>query len=132
MKKSFAFAASILMAVGTVLPALAEDGGLDKAVDGSLIVNRIGGVGAGLVIGAPISVTRHIAKSYVSITKTVADKVGGHEFGPSCLLASFVSIPAALVVGTAKGLYGGTKTGVTKGFAEPFNPETFSTGKSEE
>lgn len=137
MKRSnLALALSTFMALGTLAPAFAatadDNSGLDKAVNGSLIVTRIGGLGAAMVVGVPIAIVRETHKSFVSITNGTADKCGGHDFGPSCVLASFFSLPASLVVGGAKGTYVGTKNAVTHGFNEPFNTESFSVGKMEE
>ncbi|MCC7528018.1 MAG: hypothetical protein IT342_05820, partial [Candidatus Melainabacteria bacterium] len=86
MKNLKAFALSAVMAAGLVTPALASDDGVEKVVDGSLIVTRMGGLGAGMVIGCPVAVTRQVVKSYKDLTEKCADKVGGHEFGPSCAL----------------------------------------------
>ena len=128
---------SLFMALGTVAPALAADqDALDKVVDGSLIVTRLGGLGAGLVIGCPIAAVRETASTYRSWTDTAADKVGGKmggkDSGPACALVSLVTLPAAMVVGGAKGIYYGTKNSFTHGFNEPFTQDSFSLGKLEE
>ena len=125
-------ALSMLLAAGTLAPALAADNdGLDTAVNGSLLVTRVGGLAAGLVIGTPIAVVREIGHNYMHFTEGAADKIGGHDNGPACVLASIFSIPAALVVGSAKGLYAGTKNGV-QGFNSPFQADSFSSRNLDE
>jgi len=133
MKTKLAAAAiSMCMALGTVAPAFADsEAGLDHAVDGSLIVTRVFGMGAGLVLGTPVAVARETTKSYIDLTSGAADKVGGHDFMPSCILASFFSIPAAIVVGAGKGVYAGTKNGIN-GFNTPFAQDSFSMGSLNE
>ncbi len=133
MKKSrLASALSLVMLAGLLAPAFAADEPLDKAVDGGLIVTRMGGLGAGMVVGVPVAVTRQVVKSYKDLTVKVADKVGGHEFGPSCALVSFVTAPAALVYGGATGAFYGSKNAFVHGFNEPFHPDSFSVGKLED
>ena len=134
MKKSnFAWALSLCMAFGTFAPAFADsDEGLDMAVQGSLLPIRIAGVGTGLLVGCPIAVLRETTKSYVHYTEGAADKVGGHALLPACILASFFSAPASLVVGPAKGMYAGTKNGFVHGFDKPFTPQSVSLGNMEE
>ncbi|HEY9786418.1 MAG TPA: hypothetical protein V6D17_13505 [Candidatus Obscuribacterales bacterium] len=134
MKRSkLAFALSLLMSVGLLSPAMAaEDEGLDKAVQGSLIGTRLGGLGAGLVVGVPVAVTRQVVKSYKDMTNSLADKVGGHEFGPSVALVSLVTVPASLVYGGATGTFYGGKNAFVHGFNEPFTGDSFSLGKLEE
>jgi hypothetical protein len=132
VKNLKAFALSAVMAAGLVTPALASDEGVEKVVDGSLIVTRMGGLGAGMVIGTPVAVTRQVVKSYKDMTEKAADKVGGHEFGPSCALVSFVTVPAALVYGGATGVFYGSKNAFVHGFNEPFHPDSFSVGKLED
>jgi hypothetical protein len=128
-----ALALSSFIALGAIAPAFADDDtGLDKAVNGSLIVSRVGGLGAGLFFGVPIAIMRQTTSSYKSMTNGAADKVGGHDFAPSCALASIVTLPAALVVGPLKGTYTGTKNAVVHGFNEPFAAGSFSVGKLEE
>ncbi len=134
MKSSnLALALASLLAFGTLAPAFADDNtGLDKAVNGSLIVTRVGGLGAAMVVGMPIAIVRETTRSYRGLTNSAADKVGGKDFGPSCLLVSLITAPAALVVGGAKGTYIGSRNAVTHGFNDPFNSESFSVGKLEE
>jgi hypothetical protein len=100
-------------------------------VDGGLLITRLSGMSAALVVGTPIAIVRETAHSYVSMTTSVADKIGGHAFAPSVVAASFVTGPAALVVGPAKGIYAGGKNAIV-GFNEPFKPESFSIGNLEE
>ncbi len=113
-------------------PALAADNdGLDSAVNGSLLVTRVGGMAAGLVIGTPIAVVREIGHNYMHFTEGAADKVGGHDNAPACVLASLFSLPAALVVGSVKGVYVGAKNGVG-GFNTPFQADSFSSRNLDE
>lgn len=130
-KISIALAA--LVAMGSVAPAFADDDtGLDKAANASLIVTRIGGLGAAMVVGMPIAVVRETTRSYRGLTNSAADKIGGKDFGPSCLLVSLVTLPAAMVVGGAKGTYIGSRNAMKHGFNDPFNSDSFSVGKLEE
>lgn len=133
VKRSMFALLSLCIAFGTFAPAFADDdGGLDKAVQGSLLPIRIAGVGTGLVVGCPIAVVRETGRTYVHLTSGAADKVGGHTSAPSCVLAQFFAAPASLVVGPAKGMYLGSKNAIVHGFNEPFNPESMTLGKLEE
>jgi hypothetical protein len=128
-----ALALASLLAIGSLAPALAaDDTGLDKAADASLIVTRVGAVGTAMVVGMPIAIARETTRSYRGLTNSAADKVGGKDFGPSCLLVSIVTLPAALFVGGAKGTYIGSRNAVTHGFHDPFASDSFSVGKLEE
>lgn len=125
-----------LMAVlGTAMPAMAEDEPLDMVTQGSLMVTRVGGMGAGLVLGTPVAVIRESVKTCIDFTGAAADKVGepvgGKDNGPVCLVCSLVTVPVGLVVGSVKGLYYGTKNGVVTGFNQPFHPDSFSFGELE-
>lgn len=137
--KTVKLGAALLVAAtlfGTVAPAMAADEPLDKVTEGSLIVTRVGGMGTGLVIGTPIAVGRETFKSYKSFTESAADKVGGKfggkDNGPVCGLVSLVTLPAAIVVGGAKGVYYGTKNGVVGGFDKPFYKDSYSLGAFDE
>lgn len=135
MKRSkSALALAALLAMGTMAPALAasDETGVDKAANASLIVTRVGGLGAAMVVGTPIAIVRETTRSYRGLTESAADKVGGKDFGPSCLLVSFVTLPASLVVGGAKGTYISSRNAMKYGFNEPFNSDSFSVGKLEE
>lgn len=120
------------MTAGLLTPALAADEGLDRVVEGSLLPTRMAGLGAGMTVGVPVAVTRQVVKSYKDITNKLADKVGGHEFGPSVALVSIVSVPAALVYGGATGTYYGSKNAFVHGFNKPFHPDSFSVGGLED
>jgi hypothetical protein len=132
VKTKLAALLSLCMALGAYAPAFAADDGLQQAVDGSLMVTRVGGVGAGLVLGTPVAVVRETRKTYVDMTEKFADKVGDHSFGPSVLLASVFTIPASLVLGGLKGAYYGGKNAMTSGFSNPFAPASFSLEKLED
>ena len=138
-RTNLVLALSACMTLGSVIPAFAGSGdnaGLDRAVDGSLMVTRVTGLGAGLLLGIPVGIARQTRKAYVDMTNGAADKVGGKmggkDNGPTCGIVSLVTLPAAMVVGTAKGTYMGGKNAIVHGFNEPFNPESFSTGKLED
>jgi hypothetical protein len=138
--KKFKLGAAALAVVATMssfaMPAMAEDEPLDMVTQGSLMVTRVGGIGAGVVIGTPVAVVRESFKSYVSFTQAAADKVGGKlggkDNGPVCAVVSLATLPASLVVGGAKGVYYGTKNGVCTGFNQPFHPDSYSLGNLEE
>ena len=129
-KLGVVMAAMAMLAVSA--PAQAADEPLEMVTQGSLMVTRLGGMGAGLVIGTPVAVVRESVKSYIDFTNGAADKVGvmgGKDNGPVCLVCSLVTLPAGLVVGSLKGLYYGGKNGVVTGFNQPFHPDSFSLGE---
>lgn len=130
-RSNVAAALSLLFAIANLAPALAADGdsALEKSVQGGLMVTRVGGVGAGVVLGTPAAVVRETVSTYISMTGALADKAGGKDCGPCCALVSLVTIPGALVVGGAKGLFYGGKNGIMHGFNEPFSPASFSIAK---
>lgn len=132
MKKVVSLAMAALAVVAIAAPVFAADDAMDKVVQGALIPTRLGGVAAGVVVGTPIAIVRESVKSYKDLTEKCADKVGGHDFGPSCLLVSFATLPAGLVVGGVKGTYYGMKNGMVEGFQTPFAHDSFSLGKMEE
>lgn len=130
-------ALAIVLTLGSFsMPAMAEEEPLDMVTQGSLMVTRMGGIGAGLVVGTPIAVVRETYKSYVDFTQTAADKVGGKmggkDSGPVCAAVSLVTLPASIIVGGAKGIFYGTKNGVWTGFQQPFHPDSFSLGELED
>lgn len=122
--------------LGTVAPAMAAEEPLEKATQGGLMVTRVGGMASGVVLGTPIATGRETYKSYISFTEAAADKVGGKvggkDSGPVCLVVSLVTLPAAVVVGGAKGLYYGVKNGVWGGFEKPFYKDSYSLGVLDE
>lgn len=124
------------VAIGSMSPAVANDESLDKVVDGSLIVTRVGGVGTGLVLGPPVASVKCSVKCYKDWTPALADKVGGKcggkDCGPVVGLVSLVTLPASLMCGTGKGIYYGSKNAFTHGFNEPFSPASFSLSKLED
>ena len=127
---------TLCAAIGGLAPAFAADNPLAQVTQGSLMVTRIGGLGAGMVLGCPVAIFKESVKSYIGFTQSTADqagsKVGGKDSVPVCAVVSMVTLPAALVVGGAKGLYYGCKNGITHGFNEPFHPDSFSLGKLED
>ena len=132
------FAAILSMAVtlGMTPPSFADDksSGVETAVDGGLIVTRVGGATAATIVGTPIAIVRETYKSYKAWTPAAADKLGSNakDCGPACLLVSVVTLPAAIVWGTVSGTYYGCKNGMGKGFNEPFHPDSFSLGEDVE
>jgi hypothetical protein len=122
----------------TAAPAFAagtdtsDDTPLGKVVQATLLPTRVAGLGAGCVVGTPVATTREIVKSYLSFTPQVADKIGGKDFAPSCVVATVFTAPAAVLVGTALGIYHGNKNGIVHGFNEPFSPASFSVTKEYE
>lgn len=133
--KKFGALLALAATLAMTAPARAADDGLDMATQGSLMVTRVGGIGAGVVVGTPIAVIRESVKSYIDLTQSAADSVGepmgGKDSGPVCLVVSLVTLPAGLLVGGAKGLYYGTRNGVVSGFNTPFHPDSFSLGELE-
>ncbi len=137
--KTVKLGAALLVAAtvfGTVAPAMAADEPLEKTTQGSLMVTRVGGMASGVVLGTPVAAGRETYKSYINFTEAAADKVGGKvggkDNGPVCLVVSLVTLPAAVVVGSAKGLYYGVKNGVWGGFDRPFYKDSYSLGALEE
>lgn len=119
----------------TAAPALAADSessGLERAVDGALIVTRVGGVGASMVVGTPVAIVRDTLHHYTTWTPDLADKVGGKDCGPSMALASLATVPASLVWGGVTGSFHGSKNAFVHGFNEPFSPKSFSFGSDYE
>lgn len=130
MKKLSALFA-LCMALTSFAPAMADgDENLQKVVDGSLIITRVGGTGTALVLGTPVAATRRIANRYVGFTQGAADKVGGKlggkDCGPVMAVMSVFTIPAAILVGSAEGVYYSGKNSFDHGFNEPFSAASFS------
>jgi hypothetical protein len=123
---------SVAAVLGMAAPSIADDSssGVNMAVQGALIVPRLGGVVCGTVIGTPVAILRETYKSYTTWTPAMADKIGGKDCAPACLAVSLASLPASMVWGTASGTFYGCKNGIVKGFTEPFNIDSFSLGKN--
>lgn len=126
-KKLMSLTMAAMACVVAAAPAFADN--MDKVVQGALLPTRVGGMAAGTVIGTPIAIVRSSLKSYTGMTEKAADKVGGHDCGPSCALVSVVTLPAGLVVGGVKGTYYGVKNGMVEGFKTPFHSDSMSMGK---
>jgi hypothetical protein len=129
--KKLAALVALSIALGiTAAPVNAADkDGLDRAVDGSLIVTRVGGVGAGLAVGTPVAIVRDVLHMYSTWTPALADHVGVKDFAPSLALVSIATVPASLVWGGLTGTFHGGRNAFTKGFETPFHPNSFSLGK---
>lgn len=126
MKKSLIAALSMLTMASTVAPVFAaDDDSLEKVINGTMMITRVGGLGTGIVIGTPVAMTRRTVSTYKAWTNELADQVGGHEFGPSVLLVSLVTAPAAVAWGGLTGAFYGTRNAVSH-FNEPFSANTFS------
>jgi hypothetical protein len=127
----FAAILSIAMTLGMTAPSFADDksSGVETAVDGALVVTRVGGATAAAIVGTPIAIVRETYKSYTQWTPACADKMGAKDCGPACLMVSVVTLPAAIVWGTVTGTFYGCRNGINKGFNEPFHPDSFSLGK---
>lgn len=126
MKKSMFAALTLALLASSVAPSFAtDDDSLDKFINGTMMITRVGGLGTGIVVGTPVAVTRRTVTSYKSFTNDLADKVGGHEFGPSVAVVSLVTAPAAIVWGATTGLFYGSRNAVAH-FNEPFTPHSFS------
>lgn len=124
---------ALSMALGVTAPVMAADGGgLERAVDGSLIVTRVGGVGASLVLGTPVAIVRDTVHHYATWTPALADHVGGKDFAPSVALVSLATVPASMVWGATTGTFHGSKNAFVHGFNEPFHPTSFSLGSDYE
>lgn len=129
-------ALALVAMLGVSSPAMAADEEpMEMVTQGSLIVTRTAGLGAGVVVGTPVAIVRQTYKNYVSFTQSAADKVGekmgGKDSGPVCAVCSLVTLPASMVVGGAQGVYYGVKNGVVSGFNQPFHPDSFSMGELE-
>lgn len=132
IKKVMSLAIAALAVAAVAAPAFAADDNMDKVVQGALLPTRVGGVAAGVVVGTPIAIVRQSVKGYKDLTEKCADKIGGKDCGPACLLVSVVTLPAGLVYGTTTGTYYGMKNGIMDGFQTPFHPDSFSVNKLEE
>jgi hypothetical protein len=132
IKKVMSLAIAALAVAAVAAPAFAADDNMDKVVQGALLPTRVGGVAAGVVVGTPIAIVRQSVKGYKDLTEKCADKIGGKDCGPACLLVSVVTLPAGLVYGGATGTYYGMKNGIMDGFQTPFHPDSFSVNKLEE
>ncbi len=129
-RSMFATTLALVALLGAVAPSFAkgESSGLEEAVGGAEWVTRIGGVGAGTVVGTPVAMVRQTVSAYQDWTPKLADKVGGKDFGPSAMLVSVVTLPAAVVWGGATGPYYGIKNGFNHGFNNPFTHQSFCLG----
>lgn len=132
MKKAITFMAAALM-LGAAAPAMADDKGGDDSV-GTMAKNaawfpvQVAGVTAGWVVGTPIAVTRQVAVRIRKYNEEAADKIGGHEYFPPNLFASFFAVPAGSIVGLGEGVYLGAKNAIGHGGEHPFSLDSFSLG----
>ncbi len=134
MKKLALVLLSLAMTAGMTAPAFAsssDNSPLSKVVQVYLFPVRVVAAGVGCVVGIPVAAVRDTYTQYVSMTTTCADKVGGHECGPSCLGVSLVTVPAAILIGSARGVYYGGYNGIM-GYNAPYAPSSFSVTKEYE
>ena len=131
---SFKFGKTTLLALSTLAatlgaagPALA-DGTKDMIKNSAMLPVRMLSVGSTAVVGTPIAITRQVTVRIRQFTKEGADKIGGSKDFPPNFYASFFSVPAGTLVGTAEGFYYGGKNAVQAGYKKPFSLEAFSLG----
>lgn len=125
MKKSLSMLLAAL-AIATAAPANAEDT-KEMAKNAALFPVKAAAVGAGMVLGIPVAITRRSSNRCIEYTQNIADKIGGKDSAPPCIFASFLGMPAGLVVGIGEGMYYGGKNAIDGGVGEhPFGVGTFS------
>lgn len=125
MKKSLSMLLAAL-AIATAAPANAEDT-KEMAKNAALFPVKAVAMGAGMVVGIPVAITRRSSNRCIEYTQNIADKIGGHEHAPPAIFASVIGMPAGLIVGAGEGVYYGGKNAINGGAGEkPFALATFS------
>ena len=109
-------------------PAFADSHDSSMAKEAAWFPVQLAGVATGCVFGIPICATRRCAVRIHDFTSEGADKIGGHQYFPPVLFASFFGVPAGALVGVAEGIYYGGRNGIDHGFNQPFSPDSFSLG----
>lgn len=130
MKRTvLSFLAALALAVPVIAPtpALADDGFKDMTMNTVLFPVKAVGIGAGMVVGIPVAITRRASSRSMEFTDTFADKIGGHEHIPPRAMASLAGIPFGILVGTGEGVYYGGKNAISN-CDKPFSLESFSLG----
>ena len=132
-KLGVALALMAVMGISGPVAMAADEEPLEQVTQASLMPTRLGGIGAGVLVGTPVAVVRQSVKNSIDFTGAAADKVGepigGRDNGPVCLVCSLVTVPVGIVAGTFQGVYYGVKNGVVGGFQTPFHPDSFSLGE---
>ncbi|MBI4533384.1 MAG: hypothetical protein HY711_05495 [Candidatus Melainabacteria bacterium] len=130
--KKFALSTVALAAVllSSVLPVSAEDA-KEMMQNAAMFPVKALGVGAGLVLGTPIAVTRCTASKTREYTGTFADKIGGKEHAVPTAFAMVLSVPFGVLAGTSQGVYYGGKNAIAHGSEKPFSKDSFSLGDLE-
>lgn len=125
VKKSLSMLLAAL-AIATCSPANAEDT-KEMAKNAALFPVKAAAVGAGMVVGIPVAITRRSSNRCIEFTQSFADKIGGKEHIPPSVIASVLGMPFGLLVGTGEGIYYGGKNAIDGGSGEkPFGLATFS------
>ncbi len=123
---SFLAALALTLPVIAPAPALADDGLKDMTMNTVLFPIKAVGIGAGMVVGIPVAITRRASVRSMEFTDTFADKIGGHEHIPPRAMASLAGIPFGIIVGTGEGVYYGGKNAIVNGSEKPFCLGSFS------
>ncbi len=125
MKKSLSMLLAVL-AISACAPANAEDT-KEMAKNTALFPIKAVAMGAGMVVGIPVAITRRSSNRCIEYTQNIADKIGGKEHGPPAIFASVLGMPAGLIVGAGEGVYYGGRNAINGGAGEkPFALGTFS------
>lgn len=129
MKKSaISILTLVTLAIGSSLPALADDDYKGMAKNTAMFPVRTLALGSGVVVGTPIAVTRRVSNRCIGYTQTFADQIGGKEHLPPVLFASVLGVPFGLLAGSAEGVYFGGKNAISNCVEHPFSKESFSLG----
>jgi len=128
MKSTFSALAAAAFTIGSVLPASADEP-MGMLKNTAMFPVRALGVGAGMVVGTPVAVTRRVSNRCIGYTGTFADKIGGKDSLPPVLFASVLGVPFGMIAGSAEGVYFGGKNGIVHGAQKPFSIESFSLGE---
>ncbi len=123
---SFLAALALTLPVIAPAPAQADDGFKDMTMNTVLFPIKAVGIGAGMVVGIPVAITRRASHRSMEFTETFADKIGGHEHLPPRAFAFLAAVPVGIVVGTGEGVYYGGRNAIVSGSEKPFGLGSFS------
>ncbi len=129
MKKtvlSFLAALALTLPVVAPAPAQADEDLKDMTMNTVLFPIKAVGIGAGMVVGIPVAITRRASVRSMEFTDSFADNIGGHEHIPPRAMASLVGIPFGILVGAGEGVYYGGKNAIVNGSDKPFCLGSFS------
>jgi len=131
VKKS-TFSALFLLALGlgSALPASADES-KEMLKNVGMFPVRTLALGAGLLVGTPIAISRRTADRCSEYTGNFADKIGGKDHLPPVLFASVLGVPFGVIAGTSEGVYLGGKNAIANCVEKPFSKESFSLGELE-